>query len=147
MMWNFALDSSGQPMLPGTNSCGGGCRGVVTIPGDGGFSVNEECEHIALSVRRGACFADVTCTDYVMAQTSRAVIPKDPGGPFAQRIGVSVGGSFNWALRVGAYQTGRANPADPNQYTLVVLNWFVIFFYPLPLLTNFLFSVARDGMS
>lgn len=62
-----------------------------------------------------------------MAQTSRAVIPKDVGGPFAQRIGVTVGGTLNWALRVGAYQTGRANPSDPNRYTIVVLNWCVIF--------------------
>ena len=45
MMWNYALNSVGQPILPGSNSCGGGCRGVVTIPGDGGFSLNEECEY------------------------------------------------------------------------------------------------------
>jgi hypothetical protein len=66
------------------------------------------------------------CAVYAMAHASRAVIPKDPGGPFAQRIGVTVGGSTNWALRVGAYQTGRANPSDPKQYTIVVLNWFVV---------------------
>ncbi|KAF8501267.1 glycoside hydrolase superfamily [Gautieria morchelliformis] len=110
MMWNFALDSTGQPILPGSNSCGGGCRGVVTIPGNGGFSLNEEY--------------------YAMAQASRAVIPKEPGGPFAQRIGVTVGGSLNWALRVGAYQTGRANPSDPKQYSIVVLNWFVVLYHP-----------------
>lgn len=62
--------------------------------------------------------------DYVMAQTSRAVIPKDPGGPFAQRIGVTVGGSLSWALRVGAYKTGRANTANPDRWSIVVLNWF-----------------------
>ncbi|KAF8517702.1 glycoside hydrolase superfamily [Hysterangium stoloniferum] len=104
MMWNYALDSNGQPKLPGTNSCGGsGCRGVVTIPGDGGYDLNEEY--------------------YVMAQTSRAVLPKDPGGPFAQRIGVTVGGSHNWALRVGAYSTRRAKSTDPKRWTIVVLNW------------------------
>ncbi|KAF8588225.1 glycoside hydrolase family 30 protein [Ramaria rubella] len=103
MMWNYALDSSGDPIFPTSNSCGGGCRGVVTLPGDGSFDVNEEY--------------------YVMAQTSRAVIPKDPGGPFAQRIGVTVGGTLNWALRVGAYKTGRVNAGDPARWTLVVLNW------------------------
>jgi hypothetical protein len=49
MMWNFALDSNGLPILPGSNSCGGGCRGVVTIPGNGGFSLNEECEHYSFA--------------------------------------------------------------------------------------------------
>ena len=62
-----------------------------------------------------------------MAHTSRAVIPKDLSGPFAHRIGVTVGGNLNWGLRVGAYQTGRANPSDPDQYTIVVLNWRVSF--------------------
>ena len=86
--------------------------------------------------------------DYVMAQTSRAVIPKDPGGPFARRIGVSVQGTLNWALRVGAYQTGRANPADPNQYTIVVLNWFVDFLILARFFfTNFVVHINRDGMS
>ena len=43
-MWNLALDGSGQPELPGSNSCGGGgCRGVVQINGDGTWSVNQEC--------------------------------------------------------------------------------------------------------
>ena len=72
-----------------------------------------------------AKFVDNTWhADYVMAQTSRAVIPKDPGGPFASRIGVTVGGSLNWALRVGAYRTGRTN-SQPDRYTIVVLNWSV----------------------
>lgn len=62
-----------------------------------------------------------------MAQTSRAVIPKDPGGPFAQRIGVTVSGNLNWALRVGAYQTGRSDPTQPDRWALVVLNWYVFF--------------------
>lgn len=58
-----------------------------------------------------------------MAQTSRAVIPKDPGGPFAQRIGVVVEGNLNWALRVGAYKTVRSNPQDPDRWAVAVLNW------------------------
>ena len=57
-----------------------------------------------------------------MAQTSKAIIPKDPGGPFGQRIGVSVGGSHGWALRVGAYVTGRASSHDQLRYSIVVLN-------------------------
>lgn len=102
MMWNLALDPNGDPILSGSDSCGGGCRGVVTIS-NGQYSVNEEY--------------------YVMAQTSRIVIPKESGAPFAQRIGVTVNGNLNWALVVGAYTAGRANPSDPNRWGLVVLNW------------------------
>lgn len=57
-----------------------------------------------------------------MAQASKAIIPKDAGGPYGQRIGVSVGGSLNWALRVGAYVTHRVSSADWLRYSLVVLN-------------------------
>ncbi|KAL0571506.1 hypothetical protein V5O48_010456 [Marasmius crinis-equi] len=104
LMWNIALDGNGNPKLPGTNSCGGpGCRGVVQINSDGSWSVNQEF--------------------YAMAQVSKAIIPKDAGGPFGQRIGVSVGGSLNWALRVGAFVTRRTNSNDWLRYSLVVLNW------------------------
>ena len=60
-----------------------------------------------------------------MAQASKAILPRDVGGPWGKRIGVSVGGSMSWALVVGAYMTGRANPSDWNRYSLVVLNWYV----------------------
>lgn len=60
-----------------------------------------------------------------MAQASRAILPKDPGGPWGQRIGVTVAGSLDWGLRVGAYQTKRVSSTDWNRYSLVVLNWFV----------------------
>lgn len=60
---------------------------------------------------------------YAMAHASKAFIPKDVNGPFGRRIGVSIGGSENWALRVGAYVTGRNNPSDWLRYALVVLNW------------------------
>ncbi|KAH6912001.1 glucan endo-1,6-beta-glucosidase [Coprinopsis sp. MPI-PUGE-AT-0042] len=104
LMWNLALDSSGNPKLPGTNSCGGsGCGGVVTINKDGTWSLNQEF--------------------YAMAQASRAIVPREAGGPSARRIGVEVQGDLNWALRVGAYVTYCANPADPLRYSLVVLNW------------------------
>lgn len=59
---------------------------------------------------------------YSMAQASKAIIPKDAGGPFGQRIGVSVGGSLSWALRVGAYVTGRVSSSDWLRYSIVVMN-------------------------
>lgn len=102
MMWNLALDNSGNPALPGTKSCGDGCKGVVSISG-GSYTLNEEY--------------------YAMAQASRAVIPKDSNGPFGQRIGVTVGGKLNFELRVGAHKTGRARSSDPDRWALVVLNW------------------------
>ncbi|KAF9448810.1 glycoside hydrolase family 30 protein [Macrolepiota fuliginosa MF-IS2] len=104
LMWNIALDGSGQPILPGSNSCGGpGCRPLVTVNSDGSWSVNQEF--------------------YAMAQASKATIPKDNGGPFGQRIGVTVGGSLSWALRVSAFVTGRVSSSDQLRYSIVVLNW------------------------
>lgn len=57
-----------------------------------------------------------------MAQASKAIIPKDPGGPYGQRIGVSVGGSMGWALRVSAFVTERKSSKDWLRYSIVVLN-------------------------
>jgi hypothetical protein len=54
-------------------------------------------------------------------QASKAIIPKDKGGPFGRRIGVSVTGSRNSALTVGAYVTNRVSAGDV-RYSLVVLN-------------------------
>ena len=118
-MWTLASDPSGGPKLPGTNSCGGpGCRAVATINTDGIFSLNRSvCPFLS-----GACFPQLTTTVYVMAQASKAVIPRDAGGPWARRIKVSLGGTRGWALRVSAFVTGRANPADWLRYSLVVLN-------------------------
>ncbi|TDL27029.1 glycoside hydrolase [Rickenella mellea] len=104
LMWNIALDGNGAPMLPGTNSCGGGCRGIVQINSDGSYSMNQEF--------------------YSMAQASKAILPRDIGGPWGTRIGVTVGGTLNWALRVNAFVTGRTNAADWNRYSIVVLNWY-----------------------
>ncbi|KAJ6449146.1 glycoside hydrolase family 30 protein [Mycena vitilis] len=103
LMYNIALDGSGNPVLPGTNSCVGGCRGIVTVNGDGSFSYNQEF--------------------YSMAQASKAIIPVDAGGPWGKRIGVSVQGGLGWALRVGAYSTKRVSSTDWNRYSLVVMNW------------------------
>lgn len=106
-MWNLALDGTGGPVLPGSDSCGGGCRGVVQINSGGTWSVNQEF--------------------YAMAQASKAILPRDSGGPWGQRIGVSVGGSLDWALVVGAYVTGRTSSTEWNRYSIVVLNWYVLF--------------------
>ncbi|KAL4065635.1 glycoside hydrolase family 30 protein [Scleroderma yunnanense] len=103
LMWNLALDGNGNPKLAGTNSCNPPCRGVVQVNSDGTWSPNQEF--------------------YSMAQASKAILPRDVGGPWGQRIGVSVGGSLNWALVVGAYVTKRVSPWDWNRYSLVVLNW------------------------
>ncbi|KAJ7871665.1 glucan endo-1,6-beta-glucosidase [Mycena olivaceomarginata] len=103
LMFNIALDGQGLPTLPGTNSCGSGCRPIVTVNSDGSFSYNQEF--------------------YALAQASKAIIPKDAGGPWGRRIGVSVQGSLNWALRVGAYSTKRLSSSDWNRYALVVMNW------------------------
>ncbi|KAG6848093.1 hypothetical protein H0H93_003399 [Arthromyces matolae] len=102
LMWNIALDGSGKPMLPGTNSCGRGCRPLVTINSDGSYSLNQEF--------------------YAMAQASKAIYPKDAGGPYGQRIAVLVGGSLSRALRVGAYVTERVSSTDCLRYSIVVLN-------------------------
>jgi len=102
LMWNLALDGSGDPILSGSNSCTGGCRGVVTISGSS-WSVNQEF--------------------YALAQASKAITPKDPNGPWGQRVGVTVAGSEDWALRVGAYVTKRTSSTDWWRYSLVVLNW------------------------
>ncbi|KAH6908492.1 glycoside hydrolase superfamily [Coprinopsis sp. MPI-PUGE-AT-0042] len=60
LLWNIALDGSGNPKTPGTDSCGGpGCRPLVTVNGDGGYSLNQDF--------------------YAMAQLSKAVIPRDDG--------------------------------------------------------------------
>ncbi|KAJ7041147.1 glycoside hydrolase [Mycena alexandri] len=103
LMWNIALDS-GTPKLPGTTSCGGaGCRSIAQVNLDGSYSLNQEF--------------------YAMAQASKAIIPKDVGGAWGKRIGVTVGGSLNWALIVGAYVTTRVKSTDWLRYSLVVLNW------------------------
>ncbi|KAH7929968.1 glycoside hydrolase family 30 protein [Leucogyrophana mollusca] len=104
LMWNLALDGNGNPKLPGTTSCGGpGCRGVVQINSDATWSVNQEF--------------------YTLGQASKAIIPRDHGGPWGKRIGVTVGGSLDWALVVGAYVTGRVSSTDWDRYSIVVLNW------------------------
>ncbi|KAJ7709550.1 glycoside hydrolase superfamily [Mycena rosella] len=103
MMWNIALDGNGKPMLPGATSCGTPCRGIVQINANGTYSFNQEF--------------------WPIAHAGKAIAPKDVGGAFAQRIAVTVGGTFSWALRVSAYVTPRLLPTDKTRYSLVVLNW------------------------
>ncbi|KAF8153981.1 glycoside hydrolase family 30 protein [Crassisporium funariophilum] len=122
LMWNLALDGRGNPKYPGTNSCGGpGCRGVVTINTNGTYRINQEF--------------------YTMAHVSKATIPRDIGGPSAKRMKVSVNGTNAWALRVGAFATGRIKTADWHRYSLVVLNWNdnVGGWNPTPVKTTILF--------
>ncbi|KIY48613.1 glycoside hydrolase [Fistulina hepatica ATCC 64428] len=102
-MWNLALDGTGQPELSGSDSCSGGCRGIVQVNSNGTWSVNQEF--------------------YAMAQASKAILPRDVGGPWGQRINSTVGGELYWALRVGAYVTGRVSSTDWLRYSIVVLNW------------------------
>lgn len=102
-MWNIALDGSGNPKFPGTSSCGNsGCRPLVTINDDGTHAFNPEF--------------------YSAAQLSKAITPKDPGGPWAQRIGLTISGSLSWALRAVAFSTGGAE----SRYSIVVLNCMVL---------------------
>ncbi|GBE84754.1 glycoside hydrolase superfamily [Sparassis latifolia] len=102
-MWNLALDGDGKPMLPGTKSCDPPCRPIITVNSDGSYAYNQEF--------------------YAMAQASKAILPKDAGGPFGQRIKVTVGGSLSWGLVVAGYVTERTSSSDWNRYSLVVLNW------------------------
>jgi len=119
-MWNIAADANGNPKLPGTNSCGGaGCRPLVTVNGDGSYILNQECNIASLFFYT---ISDFYLIVYSMAQASKAIIPIDPAGPFGQRIGVSVGGPLNWALRVGVYVTSRVSSSDWSQFSIVVMN-------------------------
>ena len=73
--------------------------------------------YVALSLSRRLT-GDVSLV-WSMAQASKAIVPKDLGGPCGQRIGVTVAASLNKTFLVGAYVI---NSTDCNQYSLVVLN-------------------------
>jgi hypothetical protein len=47
MMWNLAANAQNGPLLPGSDSCPGGCRPMVTVSG-GQYTLNQECAHGAL---------------------------------------------------------------------------------------------------
>ncbi|PCH40287.1 glycoside hydrolase family 30 protein [Wolfiporia cocos MD-104 SS10] len=102
-MWNLALNGLGEPKLPGTDSCGTPCRPIVTVNSNGTYNYNQEF--------------------YAIAQASKAILPKDSGGPFGQRIESTVNGDLNWGLIVAAYVTERTDNNPWNRYSLVVLNW------------------------
>lgn len=134
-MFNIALDGNGNPMLPGTNSCGSGCRAIVTVNGDGSYAFNQECKAFLFLflVSQIIINNQISSAVYALAQASKAILPKDDGGPWGQRIKVSVGGSLSWALRVGAYATGRASSGDWTRYALVVMNCTFTFRHSLSL--------------
>jgi len=98
LLWNLAGDPNGGLLLPGANSCQGGCLPIVTVYADSTYNLTQEF--------------------YSMAQASKAIIPKDSGGPWGLRIGGSVEGSLNW----GIYVTGRVNSANLSRYSVVALN-------------------------
>ncbi|KAF7314148.1 Glycoside hydrolase family 30 protein [Mycena chlorophos] len=102
LMFNFALNGDGGPILSGTTSCGGGCRAIVTVNSDGSYSYNQEF--------------------YAMAQASKASIPKDSGGPWGRRIAVSLSGSLASTFQATAFSTKRISSTDWNRYAIVVLN-------------------------
>lgn len=132
-MWNLVLDGNGNPKLPGTDSCANPpCRGVATVNNDGSYSLNQECACLPLRVcvLNSSGLTDAGHAVYAMSHTSKAVIPRDSGGPFGRRIGVSLSGDQAWGLRVTAFETGRRNSADWNRYSLVVLNWCVLLAVP-----------------
>ncbi|KAI0087785.1 glycoside hydrolase superfamily [Irpex rosettiformis] len=123
LMWNLALDGSGDPELPGSNSCDNPrCRGVVTISGSS-YTFNQECTLFYFHSESKRLSHFFFSAVYAMAQASKAIVPKDKNGPWGQRIGVTVNGGTNWALRVGAYVTHRNSASDWNRYSLVVMNW------------------------
>jgi len=75
--------------------------------------------NLRLSVVRAAISLTVSLVAYTMAQVSRAITPRDPGGPWGQRIGVNMVGSDAWALRVTAVVTKRNNSSDWWRYIIV----------------------------
>ncbi|KAG8856486.1 hypothetical protein FRB91_000767 [Serendipita sp. 411] len=101
LIWNLVGRANGDPKLPGTGSCFPGCRPVVSVDNNRWY-LNEEY--------------------YMLAHSSRIVIPREKGGGFATRIGVSVGGSLGSTLSVQAYVTPRASSSDWLKYGIVVLN-------------------------
>ena len=96
---------------------------IVTISGSS-YSFNQECMFVFYLLEE-ICLNSALPVVYAMAQASKAIVPKDKNGPWGQRIGLSVNGGTNWALRVGAYVTHRNSASDWNRYSLVVLNWYV----------------------
>jgi len=120
--WNIVLDGSGGPKLPGTDSCGGTpCRGVVTVNSNGTYHLNQECTHPFVPTAYGlSSLPEHLLLVYAVAQASKAIIPKDSGGPFGQRIASTVNGNTN--LVVSAFVTHRVSSSDWLRYSLVVLN-------------------------
>ncbi|KAF8335813.1 glycoside hydrolase family 30 protein [Cantharellus anzutake] len=100
-MWSLAGDPSGGPLLPGTNSCGQGCRAMVSIVGSN-YTLNQEF--------------------YGLAHANKAVLPVDAGGPTGERIQSSITGSNAGSLLATTYRIRRSKAGNPTRYTMVVLN-------------------------
>jgi hypothetical protein len=108
-MWNLALDGSSGPKLNGTKSCEKGCRGIVTVDGK---SATLSEQFLALGM------------------VSKAVIPRDVGGPAARRVKVKldnrgharVHAGAKSDLTVSAFVTERTSATEPERVSVVVLN-------------------------
>lgn len=59
---------------------------------------------------------------YLLAHSSRIVIPRDNEGPFGTRIGVNVTGVLSETFGVQAYMTSRTSSSEPAKYGVVVMN-------------------------
>jgi len=83
------------------------------------YYLNEECK----CARHSPLALIENHADYLLAHSSRIVIPRDSGGGFGSRIGVSVSGTLSWTLNVQAYMIPRNTSTAPAKYGLVVINW------------------------
>jgi len=67
-----------------------------------------------------------------IAHASKAVIPRDSKGQWAERIDTVVNGPQNDTIIVTAYQTPASHSADFNRYSLVsrhsTFHFFILFF-------------------
>jgi hypothetical protein len=70
-----------------------------------------------------------------IAHASKAVIPRDSKGQWAERIDTVVNGPQNETIIVTAYQTPASNSADFNRYNLVSRHSAFICFVFLPFRT------------
>jgi hypothetical protein len=94
-------------------------RPVVSVDNNA-YYLNEECRCTWF-----LCLASSDrLIDYLLAHSSRIVIPRDSGAQFASRIGVTLGGNLSWTLGVQAYMTPRNSSSAPAKYGLVVINWY-----------------------
>ncbi|KAF8315939.1 glycoside hydrolase [Clavulina sp. PMI_390] len=104
-MWSLAAEPNGDPLLPGTTSCGQGCRGVMSVTANTSWEANQEF--------------------YGMAHASKALVPQDTStnSQWAVRISSNITGSNAGFITATAYKAPRTNSSGGlDRYSLVVLN-------------------------